>query len=177
MNFHKTVCVLDNYQSKRKSREREYKHSDKAEVLNAEILPFNRHTAHQAVLELDDLISYRMLYSEIDFQLLLGRISGLLTREFGRGVVRREKTCFKLGHNQFESLVAGLLRVQFYANMEDLPEHNIFGETSTQEGIALAWGIGKTVDDARLDLGRKRRQKDTRRARRGRKRPGSTNHS
>lgn len=177
MNFHNTVCLLDNYQSKRKSREREYKQTDKAEIFNAEILPFSRQTAHLAVLELDDLIAYRMLYSEIDFQLLLGRISELLTREFGRGVARREKTCFKLGHNQFESLVAGLLRVQFYANMEDLPEHNIFGETSTQEGIALTWGIGKTVDDARLDLGRKRRQKETRRTRRGRKKPGNTSSS
>ena len=170
MNFHNTVCVLNDFQSKRKHKKRVSEQTENENLTNAEILPFNRQTAHIAVLELDDLISYRMLYSEVDFQLLLGKISDLLTREFGRGVVRREKTHFKLGHDQFESLVAGLLRVQFYANMEDLPEYNIFGETSTQEGISLTWGIGETNEFARLDLGRKRRQKEKRRPRRGRKR-------
>ena len=170
MNFHNTVCVLNDFQSKRKLRDRVGEQKKDSPLANAEILPFSPPKAHVAVLELDDLISYRMLYSEVDFQLLLGKISDLLTREFGRGSVRRENTCFKLGHDQFESLVAGLLRVQFYANMEDLPEYNIFGETSTQEGISLTWGIGETNEFARLDLGRKRRQKEKRRLRRGRKR-------
>lgn len=168
MNVQNTVCLLDDYQSKRKTGARNT--ATKADVALAQVVPFSRATSYLAILELDDLLSYRMLYSELDLQLLLGKISTLLQREFGKGVTRREKSCFVLGHNQFESLVAGLLRVQFYANMEDLPEFNIFGEASTQEGITLTWGIGKTTDDAHDDLGRKRQQKKARRSRRGRKR-------
>ncbi len=172
MNQPNTVCLLDDFQSKRKQKERSPADGGDAALVDAlaEVVPFTRPTTYLALLELDDLLSYKMLYSELDLQLLLGKISALLQREFGRGVVRREKNCFLLGHNQFESLVAGLLRVQFYANMEDLPEFNIFGESSTQEGITLTWGIGKTAEDAQLDLGRKRMQKKTRRTRRGRKR-------
>lgn len=181
MNLQNTVCLLDDYQAKRQSRRQSKRKSevgktgDKNKVL-AEVLPFSKHTTYLARLELDDLLAYKMLYSELDLQLLLGKISALLQREFGKGVVRREKTCFILGHNQFESLVAGLLRVQFYANMEDLPEFNIFGETSTQEGITLTWGIGKSTDNAQQDLVRKREKKTTRRTRLGRKRHRKTHN-
>ena len=189
MNLQNTVCLLDDYQSKRQSKRQSKCQSRrnserKPEVgkecdensVRAEVLPFSKHTTYLARLELDELLAYKMLYSELDLQILLGKISALLHREFGKGVVRREKTCFILGHNQFESLVAGLLRVQFYANMEDLPEFNIFGETSTQEGITLTWGIGNTADDAQQDLSRKRLQKKIRRTRRGRKRHHKTHN-
>jgi len=168
----KTVSTLRDYQNRKKHSNSQLKNplpSDGA-IGDAVVLPFTRKTDFLAVLELDDCLSYRMVYSEVELQYIFGRISNLLTREFGRGVVRRERSCFTLGHNQFESLVAGLLRVQFYANMEDLPEFNIFGERSNQEGMSLTWGIGKDTEDAEHDLSRKKRQKEARRQKRAQKR-------
>lgn len=169
MNPTKTVSTLRDYQSRRKYSSNQQDPRSKELRDEAVVLPFTRKTEFLAVLELDEFLSYRMVYSEVDLQYIFGRVSDLLSREFGRGVVRRDRSCFTLGHNQFESLVAGLLRVQFYANMEDLPEFNIFGEHSVQEGMSLTWGIGKDVTGAEHDLSRKKRQKEARRQRRAHK--------
>ena len=137
---------------------------------DATILQFRGRSEYIAAIEIDDFLTLKMLYSDVDLQLLLDRMGYLLKREFGEQAVSRKQREFLIQFDDFELLVGGLLRAQFYAYKVDLPSHNIFGEVSDQPGLLLTWGIGRSDSEAHAELIKKKRYKAKRkRARRKRK--------
>jgi len=130
---------------------------------NATLLQFRARAEYIAAIEIDDFLSLKMLYSDIDLQLLLDRMGYLLKREFGEEAVSREQREFLIQFDDFELLVGGLLRAQFYAYKVDLPSYNIFGELSEQTGLLLTWGIGHSDQEAHAELVKKKRYKQQRR--------------
>lgn len=138
---------------------------------DATILQFRGRAEYIAAIEIDDFMTLKMLYSDIDLQLLLDRMGYLLKREFGEQAVSRKQREFQIQFDDFELLVGGLLRAQFYAYKVDLPTHNIFGEVSDQTGLLLTWGIGNSDSEAHSELVKKKRYKQQRRRSKRKRKP------
>ena len=138
---------------------------------DATILQFRGRSEYIAAIEIDDFLTLKMLYSDVDLQLLLDRMGYLLKREFGEQAVSRKQREFLIQFDDFELLVGGLLRAQFYAYKVDLPTHNIFGEVSDQPGLLLTWGIGRTDSEAHAELIKKKRYKAKRKRSRRKRKP------
>lgn len=95
---------------------------------------------------------------------LLLSIRKLLHQEFGNQRVRREQSIFSVHHHDCDELIAGLLRVQFYAK-EILFTHGYkrCGRSSDNEqtsAMSVTWGVGRTLDEAASERRKRRHQKD-----------------
>lgn len=117
----------------------------------------------KASVEIDDLVWIRGHFSSrVQYQ-IIASIRKLLCQEFGRNMIQRDELVFIVQHRNVEVLIAGLLRVQFYANQILLPEFNIFGERVDQNGVSVTWGVGRSAEEAIVERVKKRKRRNLRR--------------
>lgn len=125
----------------------------------ATIISFDRDRQFLASIEIDAMTDIRMQFSSIAIEKIISDVGRLLRREFGTAQVRRDKRIFCVVHDDFEKLVAGVLRVQFHTQRLKLPDYNIFGEKTELPGITLIWGVGHNSQQADSERLKKKRQK------------------
>ncbi|PID60016.1 MAG: hypothetical protein CSB44_11940 [Gammaproteobacteria bacterium] len=89
-------------------------------------------------------------------------VRALLEREFGNLRVHRVRDAFIIRHYDHEELVAGILRVQFFARRVALPGQFSDGETARGSRVLLNWGVGTTRIEAESERLRRRQQRQTR---------------
>lgn len=131
------------------------------------VLPLKKEREFLASVEIDWLLAISTEHHHAGVEGVIAEVGKLLRAEFGPAAVRRETRLFSVAHDDFEELVAGILRVQFYSNRIELPEYNVFGEKTEQCGVTLTWGVGRYRDEATGERKKKKRFKEQRRLRRG----------
>ncbi len=137
------------------------------DVLSAVVIPFTQARTFIASVEIDELTAISTEYPRNTVQDVLTDVAQLMRTEFGSLAVRRHRRHFEVFHDDFEVLVAGILRVQFFSNRVKLPTYTVFGERPEQRGVTLTWGVGRTTAEAlaeREKKGRAKRQRNAQRA-------------
>ena len=125
----------------------------------AELLSLRRSLEHEASVEIDGLDALAERYGELTLSGATRRVRTLLDREFGHLRVYRARRRFVVRHRSSETLIAGLLRVQFHARAVRLPEVDLNGEPVERRGLAITWGVGRSAPEAELERLRRRRRK------------------
>ncbi len=97
---------------------------------------------------IDDLPFIEQSYSQQVASNLHARLRTLLDQEFGSLRVHRRRKSFIVSHHCVESLIAGLLRVQFHSQQIPLPATREGEGLSDVCGVPLTWGIGTTLAEA-----------------------------
>ena len=92
-----------------------------------------------------DLRFIEQSYSAQVADALIVSIRNLLDQEFGHLRVHRQRQLFVVSHHCMESLVAGLLRVQFHSREIPLPLTRDGKGMSDVCGVPLSWGVGGTL--------------------------------
>lgn len=115
------------------------------------LLSVKQHLSFRASVCLADLTFIEQTYSTQVTDKLLLRIRELLEREFGSLRVYRHHQLLVVNHYCVESLVAGLLRVQFHCGEIPLSARRDGRGLSDMCGLPLSWGIGQTRAEAELN--------------------------
>ena len=79
----------------------------------------------------------------------------LLNKEFGSLRVYKHRRVFTVGHHCQESMMAGLLRVQYHANQFDTRAVKP-GVLREGVGLQITWGVGDTVPEAEKERSKRR---------------------
>jgi len=129
---------------------------------SAELLSMRQSLSYEASVEIDnlDLLCERLEPAIVNSTRL--RVRRLLDREFGRLRVHRSRNNFVARHRSVEPLIAGLLRVQFYAQQIRLPETDCHGERVDPLAISVTWGVGQSGPEAASERMRRRSLKHRR---------------
>lgn len=123
----------------------------------ADLLSIRQHLAFKAVIGITDLSFIEQSYSLQVADTLTSSIRNLLDQEFGPLRVHRQWQLFVVSHHCMESLMAGLLRVQFHSREIPLPLTRDGKGMSDVCGVPLSWGVGETLGEAeRARLGKLR---------------------
>ena len=115
---------------------------------SAELLSIRQHLAFKASLCIDDLPFIEQTYSSQVANKLLASVRQLLDQEFGNLRVHRRHELFVVNHHSRESLIAGLLRVQFHSYEIALPATREGDGPSDICSLPLSWGVGQTLAEA-----------------------------
>lgn len=118
---------------------------------SATLLSVKQHLSFKASVSLADKAFVEQIYSRQVTDKLLQSIKQLLDREFGGLRVYHYRQLFVVNHYCMESLVAGLLRVQFHCGEIPLTAQREEHGLSDRCGIPVSWGIGQTRAEAELD--------------------------
>ncbi len=116
----------------------------------ATLLSIRQNLSHQATIGLRDIDHIRSCCSSELVDQFMANVRSLLDSEFGRLRVHRLREVFTIGHHCPESLISGLLRVQYYTRQVTLP---LPAHTDSQSGEccpAVVWGIGSSVSEAEI---------------------------
>ncbi|MBX2823837.1 MAG: hypothetical protein KTR33_03845 [Gammaproteobacteria bacterium] len=127
------------------------------------VIDFFDRMTFQASIELDDLLWIRGHFTVRVRHQIMSAVRKLLCAEFGRRMVERNQLLFTVRHRDVNTLIAGLLRVQFNANQILLPEYNVFGDRVEQNGVTVTWGVGRSLDEAQHERIKKRKRRNLRR--------------
>ena len=114
----------------------------------ADLLSIRQHLGFNATVSISDLCFIEESYSLQVADSLMGSIRNLLDQEFGHLRVHRQRQLFVVRHHCRESLVAGLLRVQFHSREIPLPLTRDGKGMSDVCGVPLSWGTGETLGEA-----------------------------
>lgn len=125
----------------------------------ATLLSIRQNLRYQASIGLDDIDTLRDTWPKAQLDELLSHLRGLLYAEFGRLRVYRYRQAFSVGHHNLEGLIAGLLRVQYYARQIQIPLEDFDGNLEVGVVPSLGWGVGSTVLEADNERVRRRRSK------------------
>ena len=119
----------------------------------ASLLSIRQNLNFKALVGVDNLTFIEQNYSTQVAQNLRAMLRNLLDQEFGNLRVHRKKQSFVVNHHCMESLIAGLLRVQFHARKVALTAtHESTGDPmSDLSGICVSWGVGNTINEAERD--------------------------
>lgn len=115
---------------------------------SAELLSIRQHLCFKSTIAVTDLVSIERRYSSQFADRLMGNIRDLLDREFGHLRVHRQRRLFVVSHHCVESLIAGLLRVQFHGQQIPLPRARDGDAVSDACGVPLSWGVGESFGEA-----------------------------
>ena len=115
---------------------------------SADLLSIKQHLCFKSTIGITNPTSIERRYSSQVADGLMGNIRDLLDREFGHLRVHRQRRLFVVSHHCVESLIAGLLRVQFHAQQIPLPRKRNDGVASDARGVPLSWGVGETLGEA-----------------------------
>ncbi len=126
-------------------------------------IQLRNHLEFQASIEIDDLPWLHAQFSNSVRNNLVKGVRQILEKEFGHLRVHRYRRLYVVRHKSIESLIAGLLRVQFHTHQLHLPDNNIFGDTVDQKGVSITWGVGRNGIEAESERLKRRRQKNYRR--------------
>ncbi|MGQ7845657.1 hypothetical protein ACUNV4_14340 [Granulosicoccus sp. 3-233] len=138
------VRLLDSSSRRRESCQVEQRGS-------ALLLSIRQSLRYQASVGLDDMPGLQSEYPKPQLDAYLGQVRRLLDAQFGRLRVYRYRQAFIVGHHNLEGLIAGLLRVQYYARQLQLTDRD------SRPVPSLGWGVGATVLEADNERARRRR--------------------
>lgn len=126
---------------------------------NAVLLSMRENLAYKATLGIDDLDNVSEHLNKEELVKLNVSVRNLLDTEFGHLRVHRHRDAFAVSHQCLESMIAGLLRVQFHARkIELLAKLPVLGATAADSGCALvSWGVGATFFEAESERLRRKR--------------------
>ncbi|MFK7861971.1 MAG: hypothetical protein AB8B64_24380 [Granulosicoccus sp.] len=114
----------------------------------ATLLSLREHLTLQASVGVTNLDSIGQEYSPQAADQVMMSIRGLLDREFGHLRVHRRHRVFIVKHHSMESLIAGLLAVQFHSCEVNLQVSRGVGVTNDLCGVPLSWGVGRSRAEA-----------------------------
>ncbi len=120
-----------------------------AAPVSATLLSVRQHLRCKASIGIDNLEFIEQSYSKQVAAKLLGELRELLDQEFGGLRVHRRRHSFIVNHHCVESLIAGLLRVQFHSQTNPLPATREEDGSSDVRAVFLSWGVGTTVAEAK----------------------------
>jgi len=114
----------------------------------AQLLSVRQHLTCKASIGIAELDYIEQLYSEQVVDKLLTRVRELLHQEFGPLRVYKRRQSFAASHHCMDSLVAGLLRVQYHSRQ--IPLRATRGPDGVEDvcGVPLCWGVGDTLYEA-----------------------------
>ncbi len=125
---------------------------------SAELLSLRQSLSYEASVEIDQLDSLEQRLAPEAFVSITRRVRQLLDHEFGRLRVHRSRRHFVARHRSIDTLIAGLLRAQFYAQQIVLPETDQQGDRNEGMCVSLTWGVGQTGHEAALERVRRRQR-------------------
>lgn len=121
----------------------------------ATLVSIRQHLGVKASIGIKDFTFVEKSYSPQIAQKLMTSIRDLLNQEFGHLRVYRRHQVFVVRHRCMESLVAGLLRVQFHSHQIPLPATREGSGLSDICGVPLSWGVGQSHAEAESERLRK----------------------
>jgi len=124
--------------------------------ISADLLSIRQHLSFKATMGITDLSFIEQSYSSQVADGLMGNVRDLLDLEFGHLRVHRQRQLFVVSHHCKESLVAGLLRVQFHSRQIPLPLTRDGKGMSDVCGVPLTWGVGESLGEAERERLQKR---------------------
>lgn len=113
----------------------------------ATLLSIRQSLMVQATVGIDDIERTSLDLPKGEVVNLNRQLRQLLNKEFGSLRVHKHRLAFAVGHHCHESLVAGLLRVQYHAKQMETSDVvcDIFDDS---HGVPVTWGVGETVAEA-----------------------------
>lgn len=120
---------------------------------SATLLSIRQNLSYQASIGVNNIEQLKTQCSPNLANAVMKQVRVFLNAEFGQLRVHRYRQVFTVGHHSLESLISGLLRVQFYARQVELP---ILDSQFQPRSLTLSWGVGESVLEA--DHERQRRQ-------------------
>jgi hypothetical protein len=119
------------------------------------LLSIRQNLMFQATVGIDDIERTSLDLPKSEVLTLNSQLRQLLNKEFGSLRVHKHRYAFTVGHQCYDTLVAGLLRVQFHAKqIETTPVvSDIFDDS---EGVPVTWGVGNTVPEAETERSKRR---------------------
>ncbi|MFK7856139.1 MAG: hypothetical protein AB8B79_18635 [Granulosicoccus sp.] len=123
----------------------------------ATLLSIRQNLTYRAAVAVHNIADIRYQYPQAIVDEVLGTLRNLLSVEFGYLRVHRHNQVFIASHHCLESLIAGVLRVQFHGRQLELPKINVRGEQLDPGGVEFSWGVGTSVHEANSE--RQRRYK------------------
>lgn len=113
----------------------------------ATLLSIRQNLMLQATVGVDDIDRTALDLPKGEVLNLNKQLRQLLNKEFGSLRVHKHRLAFSVGHHCQESLVAGLLRVQYHAKQMETTAivSDIFEDSL---GVPVTWGIGSTIAEA-----------------------------
>jgi|GEM_PF-4700859 len=119
---------------------------------SAELFSVRQHLTWVAAIGLSDLVRLERECSAGLVDDILHCVRVLLHKEFGHLRVHRKHQSFIVSHHCMESLLAGLLRVQYHSqqiNSSTTAEDNaVHGDSHGPSRLSLTWGVGKSRAEA-----------------------------
>lgn len=121
----------------------------------AVLLSIRQNLMFQATVGIDDIERTLLDLPKGEVLNLNAQLRRLLNKEFGSLRVHKHRYAFTVGHQCFDTLVAGLLRVQYHAKqIQTAPVvSDIFEDT---EGVPVTWGVGSSVSEAETERSKRK---------------------
>ncbi|MFT5895481.1 MAG: hypothetical protein ACI8VW_002356 [bacterium] len=119
------------------------------------LLSMRQNLMFQATVGIDDIERTLLDLPKGEVLNLNGRLRHLLNKEFGSLRVHKHRYAFTVGHQCFDTLVAGLLRVQYHAQQMETTQvaSDIFDDS---QGVLITWGVGNTVSEAETERSKRK---------------------
>ena len=129
------------------------KRSNNASTISetATLLSIRQNLTYQGAIGVDQMAAIRNNYSHAVADEVLASLRELLNVEFGHLRVFRHKQVFVVSHHCLETLIAGLLRVQFHGKQLKFPADNALDELADKASIAFTWGAGMSAAEAEIE--------------------------
>jgi len=125
----------------------------------ATLLSIRQNLTYRAAVGVEDITTIQHNFSYRFANEVQASLRKLLSVEFGHLRVYRHKQVYVVSHHCLETLIAGLLRVQFQGKRMELPVVNARGELVDNAGVAFYWGAGMSVAEAESERQRRYRLK------------------
>lgn len=127
------------------------------------MLSIRQSLRYQASIGLDDIDTLKVSWPKAQLDEVLAQLRGLLNAEFGRLRVHRYRQAFSVGHHSLEGLIAGLLRVQYFARQiqitGNVEENELMVDPEQRSSPSLGWGVGSTIMEAENERLHRRRSR------------------
>jgi len=115
---------------------------------SATLLSIRQCLNFKASVAVDDLAFIQSRYSPEVANKIMLQVRSFLNYEFGQLRVHKKRQKLVVQHHCLESLMAGLLRVQYHSNRIALPVSPLQGDLSNECGVFLTWGVGNSLAEA-----------------------------
>jgi hypothetical protein len=121
----------------------------------ATLLSIRQNLIYQATVGIDDIESTLVDLPKGEFATIHLQLRELLNTEFGSLRVHKHRYAFTVGAHCLESLIAGLLRVQYHA--KQIETTLVVSEMLDHaNGLPVTWGVGNTISEAETERSKRR---------------------
>lgn len=115
--------------------------------IGAQLLSMRQVLTCHASIGIDTIEKNEGALSRSKLNAITGPLRQLLYVEFGRHRVHRYREAFAVSHHCLETLIGGLLRVQFHARQLDVGT-SLSTDQCNEGGLPVSWGVGGTIAEA-----------------------------